>query len=87
MNRDIVNYINRLKKKAIKKTNNLPEFWQHEHLREIQVLTRVILDLREVVGHSEEDEELTWLLEQFERGGAVNRMIPKSYIKKKKKNV
>ena len=83
MSKDIVKYKNRLIKKAIKKTKNLPEYWQHEDLREIQVLTRVVLDLREIIGHNEEDENLNWLLEQFERGGSVNRLIPKSYIKTK----
>jgi hypothetical protein len=81
MSKDIIKYTDRLIKKAIKKTKTLPEHWQHEHLREIQVLTRVVLDLREIVGYDEEDTNLNWLLEQFERNGAIDRPITKSYIR------
>lgn len=86
MSKEVIKYINRLKKKAIKILNNLPEHWQHEHLKEAQVIIRIILDLREIIGYDEEDKDLEWLMSNFPEEGSTphGRRLPKSYIKIKK---
>jgi hypothetical protein len=42
-------YIKQLKSKIYKIQNEIPEFWMHEDLREIQVLYRTINELKDII--------------------------------------
>ena len=54
----IRDYIDKLKEKIFKIESNMPEFWQHEYLKEIQVLYRTINELKNLIGDTSDDNEL-----------------------------
>lgn len=61
----IENYIVSLKARIHNIQANIPEFWAHEKLREIQTLYGVIYDLKALCNITEEDPEMveikSWL--------------------------
>ena len=52
---EIKAYINTLKNRIDYIQNNLPEFWMHEHLKEIEVLYKVIIELKTIINEDIND--------------------------------